>query len=254
MTHPRIYLTGHVAIEHGGTLIAEDALPGRQGRLAFVYLMSNRFRPVTRAEIAEVIWPDGAPSESDAALSAILSKLRAALRSAGLPEGTIDVRAGAIGVRLPPDTWVDVEAAANALDEAEGAARSGDTSHAWGAANVVISIAQRPFLADFDAPWIEARRGALRTMLRRGLECMASMSEAAGQAALAIDYLMQAVELEPFRESAYRRLMHLHAAMGNRAEALRVFERCRALLRDELGASPSPQTESVFLAILREGS
>jgi hypothetical protein len=30
-----------------------------------------------------------------------------------------------------------------------------------------------------------------------------------------------------------------------------VFHRCRELLRDELGASPAPQTEAVFLAILR---
>jgi DNA-binding SARP family transcriptional activator len=32
---------------------------------------------------------------------------------------------------------------------------------------------------------------------------------------------------------------------------LRVFARCRKLLRDELGASPSPQTEALFLKILR---
>jgi DNA-binding SARP family transcriptional activator len=41
--------------------------------------------------------------------------------------------------------------------------------------------------------------------------------------------------------------------MGNRAEALRVFDQCRHLLREELGTSPSPQTEAVFLEILRAG-
>ena len=45
--------------------------------------------------------------------------------------------------------------------------------------------------------------------------------------------------------------MRLHADMGNRAEALRVFGRCRELLRDELGADPSKETEEAFLAILR---
>jgi DNA-binding SARP family transcriptional activator len=45
--------------------------------------------------------------------------------------------------------------------------------------------------------------------------------------------------------------MRLHAQMGNRAEALRVFGRCRELLREELGASPSPETEALFLQILR---
>jgi DNA-binding SARP family transcriptional activator len=33
---------------------------------------------------------------------------------------------------------------------------------------------------------------------------------------------------------------------------LRVFGRCRELLREELGTSPSPQTEAVYLEILRQ--
>ena len=45
--------------------------------------------------------------------------------------------------------------------------------------------------------------------------------------------------------------MRMHAAAGDRAEALRVLGRCRELLRDELGISPSPQTEAVYLDILR---
>jgi DNA-binding SARP family transcriptional activator len=39
--------------------------------------------------------------------------------------------------------------------------------------------------------------------------------------------------------------------VGNRAEALRVYECCRNLLSDELGVPPSPQTEAVYLDILR---
>ena len=70
---------------------------------------------------------------------------------------------------------------------------------------------------------------------------------------LAVQYRTELLDLDPFRETAYRQLMQLHAAMGNRAEALRVFERCRTLLRDELGASPSQQTEALFLEILRAG-
>jgi len=61
------------------------------------------------------------------------------------------------------------------------------------------------------------------------------------------------VALEPFQETAYQHVMRLHARMGNRAEALRVFGQCRQLLREELGTSPSPQTEAVFLEILRAG-
>src|SRR5688572_20779068 len=165
----RIYLTGHVALEHDDRLIAEDALPGRQGRLAFVFLVLNRMRPVTRAELSDVLWPDEPPAESEAAIAALLSKLRGVLKSAGLSaDAGIDARSNAIGIRLPPDVWVDLEAAANALDEAEGALRAGDPARAWGCANVAVSIAQRPLLPDHDGAWIEGRRAAQQALLTRG--------------------------------------------------------------------------------------
>jgi len=41
--------------------------------------------------------------------------------------------------------------------------------------------------------------------------------------------------------------------MGNRGEALRVYERLRRLLSDELGVDPSPELRAVHLAVLRAG-
>jgi DNA-binding SARP family transcriptional activator len=253
LSTPRIYLTGHVLLEYGDRIVTERDLPGRQGRLTFVFLTANRGRPISRRELIEVIWPDQPPQDSETALSAILSKLRATLKKAGWPEATIEVGSGSSGIRLPLETWVDVEAAANAIDEAEGALRAREPARAWGFANVVVSIARRPFLPDADGPWVEGRRAAQRALLTRGLQCLAAASETTGETSLAVEYCNEILELEPFRETAYQRLMRLHAAVGNRAEALRVFDRCRTLLRDELGASPSPQTQALFLEILREG-
>lgn len=65
-------------------------------------------------------------------------------------------------------------------------------------------------------------------------------------------YAEEVTGLEPFRESGYRRLMEAHAAAGNPAEALRVYERCRRFLADELGAYPSSETEAAYLEILRK--
>lgn len=44
--------------------------------------------------------------------------------------------------------------------------------------------------------------------------------------------------------------MEAHVAAGNRAEALRVYERCRQLLAEELGAYPSPETEAIYRSLL----
>jgi hypothetical protein len=72
------------------------------------------------------------------------------------------------------------------------------------------------------------------------------------QDALAAQVAREAIALEPFRESSHQRLMRCEAALGNRAEAVRVYHRCREMLRDELGVEPSPETRAQFLKLLRE--
>ena len=118
-------------------------------------------------------------------------------------------------------------------------------------ANVAVVISRRPFLPDAEAPWIESERTALRAMQMRALQCLVTVSAGNAEPVLAIQHAIEMVELDPFRETAYQLLMKMHAAAGDRAEALRVFAKCREVLRDELGVSPSPQTEAVFLEILR---
>jgi DNA-binding SARP family transcriptional activator len=247
---PRIYLTGSVAIEHGERLLRERDFPGRQGRITFVYLAIHRHRPIARDEVLTAIWPD---DSEDAGLDPILSKLRVVLKSAGFApdEARIDASAGAITLQLPAATWVDVEAAANALDEAEGALRRRDHGSAWGLANTAVTITRRPFLASAEAPWIVSQRATLRAIQLRALQCLVTVSAGNNEPLLAVQHANEMVQLEPFRETTYQLLMRMHAAAGDRAEALRVFARCRELLREELGVSPSPQTEALYMEILR---
>jgi DNA-binding SARP family transcriptional activator len=249
---PRIYLTGAVAIEHGEQLLRERQFPGRQGRIAFVFLALNRHRSVHREELLGAIWPGDAPAQTDSGLDAILSKLRSMLKAAGFgADAGVTVSSGTIALQLPMTTWIDLEAAANALDEAEGALRRTAMAEAWSLANIAVVISRRPFLSDVEAPWIESQRAALRTMQMRALQCLVTVSANNAEPLLAIQHAAEMIELDPFRETAYQLLMKMHAAAGDRAEALRVFAKCRELLRDELGVGPSPQTEAVYLEILR---
>ena len=52
------------------------------------------------------------------------------------------------------------------------------------------------------------------------------------------------------RESGYRYLMEALVARGNAAEALQVYEQLRTLLREELGAAPSPATQQLHRTLL----
>lgn len=244
-------MTGRVCIEADETLLHERHLMGRQGRLIFVYLASEHRRTISRDELAEELWPRTLPSSWERSLSAIISKLRTLLSSVGLPSTALASSFGSYQLHLPTGAWIDLEAAAEALDHAESALRNGKPRQAEGWAQVCYHICRRPFLTGEDGPWATQKRAELRDMLVRAHDCLSEISVFSGEPALAAKHAEQALTLEPFRETSYQRLMRAHAAAGNRAEALRVYERCRRLLAEELGVSPSSQTEAVYLDILR---
>ena len=248
----RIYLTGRVLVEDKGVILLDEKhLVGRQGRMTFAYLAYEHLRTVSRDELAEELWPGALPSSWERSLSALISKLRALLSGAGLSGVALDGSFGHYQLSLPADAWIDVEAAGEAIDHAESALRAKEPREARGWALVAYQISRRPFLRGEEGPWVTLKRSGLRDVLVRANECLSEPSIWQAEPEYAVRYATEAVNLEPFRETSYQLLMRAHAAVGNRAEALRVYEHCRNLLSEELGVTPSSQTEAVYLDILR---
>ena len=247
----RIFLAGRVAVEANGHVLDEARFPGRQGRLLFAYLVAERGRAVPRDELAEALWEDAPPATWDKALTVIASKLRGVLADSGI--GSATALTGAFGcyrLELPEGTWVDVLAAESAAADAEKALAAGDFGAARAEGALAASLVQQPLLPGDDGAWVEEKRRDLAQVRLRALSVLAGACLREGDAAEAVTWAEQMTALEPFRESGYRRLMEAHVAAGNRAEALRVYERCRRLLADELGTYPSPETESIYRSLL----
>jgi DNA-binding SARP family transcriptional activator len=241
----RIQLCGRLVVQLAGERI-EARLPGRQGRLLFVYLAANRTRPATRDELVGALWQDTAPAGTDSSLSALLSKLRRVL-----PAGSLEGRSE-IHLVLPADAWIDLEAAAAAIHEAESAVARGDWKGAWAPARIAYAVGGRGFLPGQEVPWIQERRRWLEDMRLRAFECIALAGLGLGGAELAATERSgrKLIELAPYRESGYRLLMESLAARGEVAEALRVYDRLRILLHDELGIAPSAESQALHRRLL----
>src|SRR5690348_7749238 len=75
--------------------------PGRPS-LLFAYLVEHRERPVSRAELIELLWPAQLPRDPAAALRTVLSRLRSAVHAPVLG-------AGAVGIPTLPALRTDVD-------------------------------------------------------------------------------------------------------------------------------------------------
>ena len=225
--------------------------PGRQGRLLFAYLVVAQGRPVPRDELAEALWEQALPATWDKALTVLVSKLRALLTDAGLDGARALTSAfGCYRLGLPEGSWIDIVAAADAAREAERTLRVGDTPSAKEAASLAELLTRGQFLPGDNGAWVEQKRRELADVRGHVLGTLAEACLRSGEAAEASRWAEQAIALEPFREAGYRHLMQAHAISGNRAESLRVYEQCRRLLAEELGAYPSPETESIYRQLL----
>ncbi|HSM05907.1 MAG TPA: BTAD domain-containing putative transcriptional regulator [Longimicrobiales bacterium] len=248
----RVFLSGQLAVEAAdGRRKAGRDFPGRQGREAFAFLVLRGGMPVSRSELIGALWRGEPPAAVDSALNSVVSKLRRLVSELGLDGGRVlRFSDGCYELVLPAGTWVDHPAAFASIHEAETALKAGDPRAAYGPSAVARQICGRPFLPGSEAEWIEARRTQLRRVLVRALECRSAVYLWNGEHAFAVDTAREAVSIAPFRESSYRLLMEAHAAAGNTAEALRVYEQCRELISEELGVSPSQETREVHRRIL----
>jgi DNA-binding SARP family transcriptional activator len=241
----RVQLCGRLSVELDGVELA-GSLRGKQVPLLLAYLVLTRNRSVGREELIGALWPNNAPQSQDAALRTLLSRLRSALgRSvlAGRDELVLE---------LPEPAWVDVEAATSHVARADEALHRGDARGAWALAQVPLNIASRGLLPGAQASWLDVFRRELGDVRLHALEVIGRAGLALGGTQLgSVQRAARAlIEAEPYRESGYVLLMQSHQAQGNVAEGLRVFDRLRTLLREELGTAPSPDAIATHQQLL----
>jgi SARP family transcriptional regulator, regulator of embCAB operon len=241
----RIHLCGQLTVRLRGRRVEEE-LPGRQGRMLFAYLAAHRLRATPRPLLLEVLWPEAQPAAAESALAALLAKLRRVVGETTLT-GRQELR-----LVLPDDAWIDLDAAADGLHRAESAVGARDWTRAWAPARVAMHIAERGFMPGYEARWMEPIRQRLAATLVRAHECMAESGLGIGGAETrnAERAAQRLVELAPLNEPGYRLLMQALAARGNVADALLVYERLRAVMREELGAAPGALTQALHRKIL----
>jgi DNA-binding SARP family transcriptional activator len=240
----RIQLCGQFAVLAGPTRV-DTQLPGRRGRMLVAYLAAHRHRPSSRDQLIEALYPDS-PATAAATLTVLLSKTRALL-----DHDTIQGRSN-LQLCLPAPTLIDAEVALVSLHQAESALALGQFRRAWAQVLSALFIAGRPYLAEFQAPWILQERDRFALVQQHALRCYIRACLGIGSTELpaAERAARTLITLTPLSETGYRLLMQAQAAGGDTAAALHTYEQLRKVLADELGVDPDPQTRALHQQLL----
>jgi DNA-binding SARP family transcriptional activator len=204
----------------------ERHLPSRRA-LGLLVCLAIEGR-VTRAKLAALFWGE----VDDGSARRNLRRELARLRDAGLGD-TFEASDDTLRLGASVETDLAGFVAACERDDTDAALAC------WrGALLDGFGLADAPA---FDA-WLAEQREALARRWRLAASAAAARCEAQGDARGALAWHLQLSADDPLQELHHANAMRLHHLLGERAAALEVFERCRALLRDELGLEPLAAT------------
>jgi DNA-binding SARP family transcriptional activator len=197
------------------------------------YLLLHRDTAQSRQRLAFLLWPDSSEPQARTNLRHVLHKLRRALPN---PDRFVEVTPRTLRWRPDSPTWLDVAAFEDALER-------GDLRDA-------VDRYGGDLLEGSYDEWLLAEREHLRERHLDALSRLTAELERSGEHADAIRYAERLVRDDPLREDAYRALMRLHDARGDRARALRAYHACTAILERELGTTPSAATNEAYRTLL----
>jgi DNA-binding SARP family transcriptional activator len=102
---------------------------------------------------------------------------------------------------------------------------------------------------DLYEDWAQRRRDRLHRIYCLLLEQAAKIAVVSVQGQRALGYLRSLLEYNNTDEQTHRELMLIYSRMGRRAEALNQYQLLCAMLREELHASPLPETVELYRSI-----
>jgi DNA-binding SARP family transcriptional activator/Tfp pilus assembly protein PilF len=236
----RIHLLGSL---RATTYLGDNILPrGRKARALLAYLCLSAGEQVARSRLSSLLWERVQDRQARASFRQALRELSSAIGSLAneLIESTLHT------VRLEPRLcWIDAVAVLSS-DPLPPNTFRGD----------LASICAGELLEDLSGitdafdQWLLAQRTRFTEQLRLLFETeLKQLSEVDAPPDRRASLARRLIAFDATHEGASRVLMRALVDMGERAQALREYERCRVALRAALDVEPSAETRAFYEAV-----
>ncbi|MCP4409848.1 MAG: tetratricopeptide repeat protein [Gammaproteobacteria bacterium] len=193
-------------------------------------------RPIVRDFLAALFWPDASPAKGRANLSRELHNL----------------------AQILPDCWESNRQSIAFMPSANTTVdlyqlRQLEMQERWGEASELLGgeFLEGLYLEgnlEFEN-WLLGERERWRRCAEMVLRRVVEGCVRRGRYVDALRYAQRLLQQSPWDEETYRQIMRLLTWTGQRGAALRQFESCKALLKEELGVEPALETNTLYQRI-----
>lgn len=228
---------------------------GAPARELASYLLLHRDRPIARTTLADLLWPGQEATLALKHLRQTLWQLQNSIGQldAGSETELFEITPRCVTLRSRAVQRLDVAEFEATVDALRGVASRILTADEADRADRAVTLYQGDLLDGYDYEWCVVEREFMRSAWLTTLDRLMRYCEHEGEYERGIDYGERILRVDRAREYTHRRMMYLHAMLGNRTGALRQFDRCRAALAEELDVAPARPTV-LLQQLIRNGA
>jgi DNA-binding SARP family transcriptional activator len=242
-----IFALGPARVEKEGLPL--DSPDWIQKPRELLYFLLSHPEGRTKEQIGLALWPEASTAQLRSSFHDALYRLRRALGG----KEWISFRKGRYAFERSLDYAFDVEAFEENLSEAQRV-QAEEPERAIGHLQEAADLYGGDYLEDLavDGEWAFVLQEELRRAYGEALLLLGGLLLARGRYTEAADTYRMAISHDRFLEEAHRGLMRSRAASGERGSALRHYEELVDLLEEQLGASPAPETTTLYESLRAE--
>ncbi|MBI5961395.1 MAG: AAA family ATPase [Chloroflexi bacterium] len=233
-----IKLLGQPRIELNGKLVTVR----RRKNRALVYYLAAQTHPRSREHLLGMFWPDLDRASAQQSLRTALHELRKLFEEWLIADGD--------QLSLSASALVDVHTFEQKLSP---------PAHDLKELRAALALYEGDFLAGFGldaAPefddWLMTQAERYHRLAVRGLSALAALLESQHNYPAALEALDRALSFDPLQEDLQRTALRIHYLAGDRAGAVRRYDRLRKLLDEEMAVPPMAETRQLYDAILND--
>lgn len=247
-----LYGFGKFRVFSGDNEVHDKLWKTRKSKCIFAYLATQAGKDVGDEKIMDMFWPDNPPDKARQSLYAALSHMRKALEAGGEPgenERVVLARKGFYRFNDDRPWFFDISEFERLYDLGQAHLRDGKEDEAISSFQKAEGLYQGPFMEGYYADWAIYLKENLEIKYIEILETMMEHFFAKERYEVACDYANRLLQIDNCHQEAHITLMTAHVEQGKPALAIRQYQSCTQVFKDELNLSPPSEMTEMYLEI-----